>query len=168
MSRERSLTLKVLSAAAPQLALAVAELNGQQRRAARRAEAFVIIEHQMYGPPEELRPWPGEEDVLYRFDQQHFVGDGWLVESGDTTLGYSIEVMRCSTGRRGLAKRVLGGWRRTNVWQRTFGRLLVVDDGVPALFLDKKRYSGTNKGLRQMLQDTGWPELQPGGPRTGG
>ncbi|MDL4813099.1 hypothetical protein [Actinomadura opuntiae] len=161
MSRERSLTLKVLSAAAPQLALAVVELNRQQRRAARVADAFVVIEHQLHGPPEKLRPWPGEEDILYRFDQQHFVGDGWLVEPGETTLGYSIEVKRCSTMRKGLAKRMLGGWRRTYVSQRTFGRLLVVDDGVPALFLNRKRYSGSNAGLRQMLQDTGWSELQP-------
>ncbi|WP_433463526.1 hypothetical protein [Spirillospora sp. CA-128828] len=159
MSRERSLTLEVLSAAAPHLALAIAELNSKQRRAARVERYFVVIEHELDGPAEELRPWPGEEGLLYRFNQQHFAGD-WGVESGETTLGYSLHLMRCSTGRTGMAQRILGGWRRRSVHEGAWARLLVVDDGVPALFLGGKRYSGGNKGWRHMLQDLGWPELQ--------
>ncbi|MGN9760155.1 hypothetical protein [Streptomyces sp. SD31] len=160
MSRERSLTLKVLTAAARDLSPVIEELNRQQRHAARVEEFFVVIEHGLSGPAEELRPWSSERDVLYRFEKQYFVGD-WDVESGEGTLGYSIDVRRCYTGRKGLAKRVFGGWRHRSVWQGTSVRLLVVDDGVPALFWDRKRYSGDVEGWRQILRDIDWPELHP-------
>ncbi|MEV1001351.1 hypothetical protein [Nonomuraea sp. NPDC050202] len=159
MSRERSLTLKILTAAVRDLAPAIDELNRRQRRRAARVEQyFVAIEHSLNGPAEELRPWPSE-NVLYRFHKQYF-GEGWNVENSKGTLGYGIHMARCFTSRKGLAKRVFGGWRNTNVWETTWARLLVVDDGVPALFLDRKQYSGDIAGWRQILRDTGWPELQ--------
>ncbi|MEU0534848.1 hypothetical protein [Amycolatopsis tolypomycina] len=159
MSRERSLTLKVLNAAARELAPAIEEFNRQQRRASRVAEYFVVVEHRLGGPAEELAPWPSEKNVLYRFTRQSF-GEGWGVESGDGTLGYSIQLMRCHTVRKGLAKRVFGGWRRWDRRESNWVRLLVVDDGVPALFFDRKRYSGDVAGWRRILRETGWSELQ--------
>jgi len=160
MARDRSLTVKVLTTVARNLAPAIAELNRQQRRLARVEKYFVVIDHDLYAPPEELRPWPGENGILYRFKTQFF-SEGWDVNSGEATLGYVIQVMRCYSMRKGMAKRLFGAWRRTKKHESTLVRLLVVDDGVPALFHDGKRYSGDIKGLRQILHDIGWPNDAP-------
>ncbi|GAA4135584.1 hypothetical protein [Actinomadura keratinilytica] len=160
MSRERSLTVKVLTAAARDLALAIAELNSRQRRLARVERYFVAIDHDLYAPAQELRPWPGENGILYRFEAQSFT-EGWDVASGEATLGYVIKVKRCYSTRKGVAKRVFGAWRRTATRESTLVRLLVVDDGVPALFHDGKRYSGDIKGLCRILHDIGWPNHAP-------
>jgi hypothetical protein len=160
MSPEHQLTLKTLAAAVRDLTPAIEELNRQQRRAARVEDWFVVVEHELHRPPEQLAVWPSEKGAVYQFRGQSF-GEGWNVTSDMCTLGYSINVKHCYSRRKGLSRRVFGGWTSASQSANTFVRLLVVDDGVPALFLDGNRYSGDVEGWREVVRDTGWTELQP-------
>lgn len=165
MSRERDVTLGTLARAARDLAPTIRRLNRRQRHAARVRPTFAFIKHELYT---DLGIWSPKENAVYQFEKQVF-GEGCDVTTRTCTLGHCYFVVHFQSEYERPTQLILGGWRRRRRYWRyddTEGllgaepvRLLVVDDGVPALFWERSRYSGDVSGLQRIFEEIGWPEL---------